>query len=205
MWRLQHRAYGNFGPRQRVAHQVIRSRKKCTRLVPLVHFQAKGLSRLRLPVTVDGIKGHTIARCKVKREVVCRHCGKRGHLRRACKSKSKPDLPKSKDGTRTVGRLQDEKGEQQSSDDSDDPICHVKSGSALDASPITVKVTLDDCMVDMEVDTSSSLSLMSESTFRGLWPGSSLQPSQVRLQTYLLWWGVAVSTWSTMDRLVSYH
>ena len=39
--------------------------------------------------------------------------------------------------------------------------------------------------MNMEVDTGASLTLMSETTFSGLWPGRSLQPSQVRLQSYL--------------------
>lgn len=48
-----------------------------------------------------------------------------------------------------------------------------------------VKVKLDDCHVDMEVDTGAAISLMSESTFSTLWLKRSLQPSSVRLWTYL--------------------
>ena len=39
-------------------------------------------------------------------------------------------------------------------------------------------------MVNMEVDTGVAMSLMSQTTFQGLWPGRDLEPSQVRLRAY---------------------
>ena len=36
----------------------------------------------------------------------------------------------------------------------------------------------------MEVDTGASMSIMSESTFKELWPGRSLHTTDVRLQSY---------------------
>jgi len=82
----------------------------------------------------------------------------------------------------TVGQLEDEEEEKGSDDFT---LCHVNSPGAAKAPPITVEVKLDGCLVNMEVDTGASLSLMSEVTFSGLWPGRTLQPSNVRLQTYL--------------------
>ena len=46
----------------------------------------------------------------------------------------------------------------------------------------------------MEVDTGASLSLMSQSTFRKLWPDCELQPAQVELKLY------TVETLSTVGR-----
>ena len=43
---------------------------------------------------------------------------------------------------------------------------------------------LDDCVVKMEVDTGAAMTIMSETTFQGLWPGRDLKPSQVGLQAY---------------------
>ena len=54
-----------------------------------------------------------------------------------------------------------------------------------DTPPILVKIKLDGCVIDMEVDTGASICLMPESTFNTLWPGRSLQSSSMRLQTYL--------------------
>ena len=51
--------------------------------------------------------------------------------------------------------------------------------------PFTVQVKLDGVQVDMEVDTRASVSLMSELTFKRIWPQRSLEPSQVHLCTYL--------------------
>ena len=43
---------------------------------------------------------------------------------------------------------------------------------------------MDDCCINMEVDTGASLSLMSNATFQGLWQGRSLDTTHVRLQAY---------------------
>ena len=51
--------------------------------------------------------------------------------------------------------------------------------SKADAPAIMVKIKLDDCVVDMEVDVGVAVSLMA---FKRLWPGRSLQPSSVRLR-----------------------
>ena len=129
-----------------------------------------------------GLKGHTTAKCKVDRDIVCHHCHKRGHMRRACKSKSKPA---SKPKPKSVDNVQDEEeGEEEEKEEDDSTLNQVKSRK-IDAPPIMVKVKLDDCLVDMEVDTGASVSLISEDTFKSLWPGRTLQPSPVRLRTYL--------------------
>ena len=97
-----------------------------------------------------GLKGHTTAKCKVDRDIVCHHCHKRGHMRRACKSKSKPA---SKPKPKSVDNVQDEEeGEEEEKEEDDSTLNQVKSRK-IDAPPIMVKVKLDDCLVDMEVDT----------------------------------------------------
>ena len=47
-----------------------------------------------------------------------------------------------------------------------------------------MNLQLDGRNVLMEVDTGASLSLMSQTTFRQLWPKRSLQPSDILLRTY---------------------
>ena len=97
---------------------------------------------------------------------------------RTGQSKSKP-----------VGRM----GESEESDKDDEQglqaLYHLRTRVAATTPPITVQVKLD-----MEVDTGASLSLMSESTYKRIWPGRMLEPSHVQLQTYLLsqWWVVLV-------------
>ena len=50
--------------------------------------------------------------------------------------------------------------------------------------PIMVDLQLDNCSVSMEVDTGASMSLISETTYKRLWPKRSLSPSEVKLHTY---------------------
>ena len=138
-----------------------------------------------------GFRGHTADKCRVNRELVCHQCSKRAHLRRACKSKSKTGQFKQRNKPKTVSRLeQEDEGEEEDVESGKErpqeaTLYQIKSRGVTDAPPITVKVKLDDCLVDMEVDTGASISLMSESAFPKLWPGRSLDPSPVRLQTYL--------------------
>ena len=76
-------------------------------------------------------------------------------------------------------------GEESDSDDSNDSVLLLVEWKGIAHSPpIQVKVQLDDCVVNMEVDTGAAMSLMSQTTFQGLWPGRSLQPSQVHLRAY---------------------
>ena len=52
------------------------------------------------------------------------------------------------------------------------------------SSPIEMEVQIDDCLVKMEVDTGATTSLMSQKTFRQLWPRRTLKPIEVRLCSY---------------------
>ena len=60
----------------------------------------------------------------------------------------------------------------------------MESRGTAHSPPIKVDVKLDDCVVKMEVDTGATMTILSETTFQGLWSGRDLQPSQVRLQAY---------------------
>ena len=55
------------------------------------------------------------------------------------------------------------------------------------AQPLTVRMLFNAIEVEMEVDTGASATIMSEATYRRLWPKAKaplLQPTQARLQTY---------------------
>ena len=113
-------------------------------------------------------------------------------MQRACKGKNKSNdeasasdagspRPKSKNKTKSVG-IEEEESD---SDDSEDSfLCLVESKGAVHSAPIQVKVKLDDCVVNMEVDTGATMSLMSQTVLQGLRPGRGLAPSQVRLRAY---------------------
>jgi len=135
-----------------------------------------------------GKRGHKVPQCRLRKDVVCHRCGKQGHLQRVCKTKSKSNQHtnqrKSQCKTQTVGQVQHGEEEEESGSEADSTLCQVQSPGETSSPPLMVKVKVDNCVVNMEVDTGVSHSLMSESTFRGLWPGRSLHPTPIRLQSY---------------------
>ena len=91
---------------------------------------------------------------QVDKNIVCRKCQKKGHLQRACKS----GQSRSKGKSKPVGRM----GESEESDQEEEQglLYHLKTRVSANTPPFAVKLKLDGCLVDMEVDTGASLSLM---------------------------------------------
>ena len=56
--------------------------------------------------------------------------------------------------------------------------------------PITVSLRWNQVETTIEADTGASVSIVSEATYRKLWPGENfpLQPSNAKLRTYVLRW-----------------
>ena len=50
--------------------------------------------------------------------------------------------------------------------------------------PIKVPICVDGVSLCMELDTGASVSIVSETQYKQWWPGRSLDPSQIQLQTY---------------------
>ena len=126
-----------------------------------------------------------MSKCKVDKEVVCHQCGRKGHLRCACKGSRKASQPTSPQGTNQGNRTVYQVGEEEDgSDSAGSPLYHVRSSAVHPSPPIKFQVKLDKCLVGMEVDTGAAVSIMPETTFRQLWPNRELLPSQIRLQAY---------------------
>ena len=70
----------------------------------------------------------------------------------------------------------------ESSDSLGDVLALKQTGSKLP--PLRVSLQLDDCKITMETDTGASVSIMSEDTYRKIWPKKKLVESSVKLQTY---------------------
>ena len=50
--------------------------------------------------------------------------------------------------------------------------------------PLKVSLQVDECEIPMEIDTGASMTIMSEDTYRKIWPTRKLEVSNVKLQTY---------------------
>ena len=128
---------------------------------------------------------HLAPKCKIDRHTVCQTCGKTGHLSRVCMSTSRQQM---KPGGVQKGRYPHSvrRVQEDIDDDEDDDLnpLYLVRASKMTLPPIQIQVRMDDCQVNMEVDTGASMSLMSENTFRELWPGRSLDTTEVRLCTY---------------------
>ena len=134
-----------------------------------------------------GKAGHLASRCRVDRDVDCHKCKKQGHLSKACsiqpskrttKTTTKR-LPSPKSRLRPVHQVEEEGGEED--------LLHlftVKSQVDPKNPPITTEVVIDNHTVTLEVNTGASTSVIPESLFTELWPGRSLEPTDVRLRSY---------------------
>ncbi|XP_049520930.1 uncharacterized protein LOC125944458 [Dermacentor silvarum] len=56
--------------------------------------------------------------------------------------------------------------------------------SAAQSDPVTVQMTIDGVLVNMELDTGAAVSVMSKTQFRQLFPSAVVEPTTVKLRTY---------------------
>ena len=119
-----------------------------------------------------GKTGHSPRQCRHK-EAKCFECGKIGHLRSVCRSKTtRGDRDRKPDPV--VRHLQAGADEEYS----------LFNLSCKQQKPLEITVSMEGKQLVMEVDTGASLSLMSESTCKQLWPNKRIPPANVNLRTY---------------------
>lgn len=127
---------------------------------------------------------HNCYRCGVKHRGACRHkdtichsCGKKGHLSRVCRSKARQHQPRSQSPPNTNALT---------SGDKEEDVYNMFPLRKEKHDPIYVTVCVDNHPVTMEVDTGASLSVVSETTYKGVWRDGTakLKESRVKLKTY---------------------
>ena len=131
-----------------------------------------------------GRANHIPAQCPFK-EAKCHNCGKTGHIRRTCRSKPKRA---SRDPRQDWSRRQDSvklvhEGDPDSDDSYEEYGLHQVT-SKVPSRPLELDVEVEGQRVTMELDTGAAVSLVSESTYRHLFPGTPLLESTAQLCTY---------------------
>ena len=138
-----------------------------------------------------GRTNHNPTECYFK-EAVCRRCGIKGHIARACKNKlaagGQPQDHRSTFGKKPQTRAHHLVDDQQDEADSDEYSQYALNTMSRERTkPMMVSVSLNGSKVNMEVDTGASLSVISFDTYQSLWPKRSapaLRKSRVKLSTY---------------------
>ena len=137
-----------------------------------------------------GRHGHAPTRCRF-RSFKCHQCGRIGHIKAVCRSSSQGEKASSQTrARRDVKKLEEASKENeyvQKSEEAAEEIeytlfnlyAHIDSQS-----PYLVTLQVDGVPLQMEIDTGSSLSLISESTFWQLWPNKTWEDSKTNLTMY---------------------
>lgn len=154
------------------------TRLPSTRLPPTATLNRPSLP----PSPCPRCAGQHWARTCPFRTAVCHACGKQGHIQRRCPSRrgvqphrEAPHKPPCDTHyvTTQVGDTNDEY-----------PLFYVSNTATP---PLRLVVTVDGVELPMELDTGSSASIISDRTYRTVWPARQrprLQPSSARLRTY---------------------
>ena len=122
-----------------------------------------------------GKSGHTPDKCYFKNQR-CRACGRRGHIAKVCRSK-----PAHYVGDESASGTEIETTP--ISDTTDQFLFNIKTVKSRKAG-IMVDVKVDGKVLSMELDTGAATSLITEKTWRKVFPNLSLDKSTVRLRTY---------------------
>ena len=140
-----------------------------------------------LKVTINcyrcGKSNHKPINCPVK-GLRCHNCGKVGHIKRACKQAKRNSSVQSSDKKRTH-RVKTVLEATEADTESEEDMHYLKYMAAKPTGPIKVDVLLDSKPVSMELDTGAPVSLMSRKMLDDLFPGYTLQPCSLPMQTYL--------------------
>ena len=120
---------------------------------------------------------HNASQCPFIRAVRF-NCRKRGHVRKACRQQRQLEDAQLKG---TQGRVK-ERTRCVSEEESE--LNRLQQIYLVNNEPIQVKVTVDGAPLTIEVNTRASVSLVSEATYRQLWPDQKLEKVTCKLTMY---------------------
>ena len=125
-----------------------------------------------------GQSGHAPDKCRYK-TATCFNCNKTGHISSVCRSNPRRSTPSRPSDYKTTDRPVHDIHTSDTTDTRDEYSFTVRTGRK---DPIIVDVLMDDVSVKMELDTGSSVSIMSLETFRSHFPFKVLEESSTRLK-----------------------
>ena len=127
-----------------------------------------------------GGTNHKESNCKFK-QAVCHKCKKRGHIKRACRSRGGPGQQPFRGRRERAKWVEAENGSSES--DEEFTVRMVKVNTPQ---PILVDIKVNGKTLTMEVDTGAGLFLISESTLKQVMPEAlvNIQETSVRMKTY---------------------
>lgn len=123
-----------------------------------------------------GKSNHKPSQCPFK-GAKCHNCGKVGHIQRACR------LPKRRKSQDKHGGKQEVKQVLETENLQEEPA-HMYQVKASGDKPLEVDLTLEGKHLRMELDTGAAQSLISEKTYKSLFPSWPLLPATAKLRTY---------------------
>ncbi|KAI7797170.1 hypothetical protein IRJ41_014565, partial [Triplophysa rosa] len=137
-----------------------------------------------------GGRNHKANECRFKKDK-CYGCGKIGHLAKACRNKGKQggDAVFEKRGKGLGPHRAFRVSETTESEESDETftLACVKTDELKKVKPFTVELHVDGKLVKFEIDTGSSVSLMTEEKFKVIWKDTvspKVKTTKVKLKTY---------------------
>ena len=126
-----------------------------------------------------GRTNHAANSCKFS-DATCHNCGKKGHIAPACRSN------KSRKSSKYQQQHHSTKFVDANSDDSgpDEIQLYAVGSSTKSSPPIMVNVQVQGEDLPMEVDTGAAVSIISETTWKNIFPNTELSRSDLILSTY---------------------
>ena len=130
-----------------------------------------------------GKPNHKAPECRYK-ESVCTKCKKKGHLAKVCRSTKHTSTPSHPSQSKSESLLTNTLTSDQQIPGEYQLFSIQQEGTGSHTKPLTVLVTINGKSVTMEIDTGSSVSIISDSVFSSVFETATLQETEVKLCTY---------------------
>ena len=129
-----------------------------------------------------GLTNHKANDCHFK-EATCHSCGKKGHIKRACKSGKRPQR-RGRNGPTPRGRERTKWVDKEQSDEDSDGSVGVHMVGKSSTKPIRVDVRINGKPLSMEVDTGAAVSLILYKKLKQVLPRIKTKKTMVVLRMY---------------------